>query len=290
MEFAIDTKNKEIAAKNAKYGIYFCKECGELSFLRIPKDKIPHFYHSQYNGKCSLSVKGNQDNIFQYAEIEKYFNILQNEYSSRWNEAIDNLIKYDCLSRLYGKEWAINPINIYINTHIENIDEALLYEFIHILSGIKTIKAFQLLLLYKDFKILEEEKRKYIEELVYKRCRFSDEIFKYVLNTTEIDLFTKFKIFCNMSSKQIKIMLKNENYIMFNDVYYTLMKDDVERYNYFFRKYQNIKKEILYSKMIIYEIERVRMFYYLKNNENKIYNNIYNYICENKSPTSSNKR
>jgi hypothetical protein len=164
VDIAINKKNEEVFAENANYDIYFCTECGELAFLRRPNNKHPHFYHIKYNEKCSLSVKSNNEPFSFNVMVEKAYNILQNDYSQRWIEAINDLIKYDCLFRLYGKEWAISPINLYINYHIENIEEQLFYEFLHIISGINNLRAFKLLLNYISFSILNQENREILEK------------------------------------------------------------------------------------------------------------------------------
>ena len=166
MDIAKNRKNETVYAENSDYGIYFCTECGELTFLRRPRNKNAHFYHNKYNENCSLSIASNTDSFFHNKIIDDAYNILQKDYSQRWIEAIDSLIKYGCLYRLYGKDWAINPINLYINYHIDDIEKSIFYEFLHILSGINNLFAFKLLLGYIAFSILNQEEREILEKTI----------------------------------------------------------------------------------------------------------------------------
>ena len=266
MDAAIDKKNEKIFAKNAKYGIYFCIECGELSFLRKPKNKSPHFYHIKYNVNCSLSVKSNDETLFINSIIEDAYNILQKNYSERWVEAIDSLIESDCLFRLYGKEWAINPINLYINKHVENIDEAIFYEFLHIISGTNNLRAFKLLLDYTNFTLLRQEYKETIEETIYRNYLHSEEIFNFILDGKELDIYQKFKLYCHMPNSYRKIMIKTDDYKIFCDIDYLLDKNCIERYKYFNKKY---KSDILFNKMLLYKINSIR-----NSPENKLFRSI----------------
>jgi hypothetical protein len=285
MDMALNPQGKRIVASGAKYGIYFCTECHELSFLRKQINAKAHFYHVRYNDKCSLSVKSNRD--FNNVLVKKYFDILQCKYSDRWNEAIDILIVHNYLHLLYGKEWALTPITYYINTHIENISTELFYEFIYILIGINTIKSFKILLQIMDFRIITNDNRNLIEEYIYSEYTYSDEIFDYILNELKPDEFFMLKYFVNTSEKQQKIILKNEKYNIISDIVYIFSsKNHIERYNYFVNKYNNTTsngQKNRFNEMVLYYIE-----YYQNKPEykllriNNIYNDLYEYIINNK--------
>jgi hypothetical protein len=286
MDSAKNKKNEIAYANNAAYGIYFCIECGELSFLRKPLNKNAHFYHSRYNEKCSLSVKGNENFFNSNQIIENAINILKENYSNRWLEAIDCLIQNECLSFLYGKEWAINPVNLYINNHLENIEPSVFYEFLHILSGINNIKAFKLLLSYVNFSLLNEEEREDIEQYSLEKYLHSVEIINYIINENEINDYQKFKLFCHVPENKIYLLKNSTIYNIIRDIDYLLKKDNIERYKYFMKKYKDI---IHLKNMVLYKINLVRndpsykLYRAINGIKKNIYDELFDYLTNESS-------
>jgi hypothetical protein len=291
MNIALTDKNEQVLAKDAKYGVYFCTECGELSFLRRPTNGDPHFYHSVYNQECSLSVKGKTswDNTEIY---DKSIELLQQNYPQRWINAIDNLNKYGFLCRLYGKEWALSPINYYINCHIEDIDESLFYEFIHIISGINTENAIKALKIYLLMPLLGDKNRQYLLENLYKRCARNKSLLEIMLDGSKNDILVKYKMYSYMNEKEQKEYLKSHKpSINYNDIDYTLDKDHIERYKYFLNKYKKDNLDEIFTQMIKFKMDFIRnkpenkllrsIKHITENFFDDLYEYVYNVSCPN---------
>jgi ssDNA-binding Zn-finger/Zn-ribbon topoisomerase 1 len=52
MREAYNQKNELVSANNASHGRHSCPSCGGPVYLRVPRDKEPHFYHRPKNPGC----------------------------------------------------------------------------------------------------------------------------------------------------------------------------------------------------------------------------------------------
>lgn len=279
MEIAINKNNELVTAVNAIHDIYFCSECGELSFLRKPDGKIPHFYHFNYNEKCSLCVKGTNNIISN--SIKNALTNLQSNYPDRWNEAIICLYNNDCLYRLRGKAWAVNPLGNFLYSKLKQIDDSLYCAILDILLSIENFKSFKMLIDFIESPILDKEKMFYIEEEIYKRITYSSEKYQYIIDKN-LEIMQLYKFFCHMDNNQKNNILKNEKYKIFEDVDYILDKDSIERYKYF----QNKHDKTLLTNMLLYRINSLRnraewkLYRSINKISNDLYEDLYEYIKE----------
>jgi hypothetical protein len=279
---AINYKKQIVSATNAKYDPHWCPECKELVFLRKPKNAIPHFYHMRYNEICSLCVDKKEGIAFEKYNFEKELSELKTIYSERWNNAIDNLIQYDGLHLLYGKEWALTPINYYINTHIENITSELFYLFFHIISGVNNLKAFKTLQMLLDFPFFDKENRNFMWDELYRNCN-NEEVFEYILTELHPDIFIMYRYYLYMTKEQQKRVIKNKDYEPLSWLYYILSPNNrIEKYSYVIKKYKkqwNDNKYDLFNDLIIYCIEHTRNRLF---GNKSAYDDLYQYVKEQK--------
>lgn len=208
MNIAKNAKQLLVNAENANYGIYFCSECNQLVYLRKPSQQIPHFYHFRFNPSCSYCIKSGEDQwnngineSFQAIETLKKNSTLEN-----WFSAIDCLIRNNHLFLLAGLEWAINPVSLYINNHIETITRENLYKLVLVFINNQSVRSTIVLFNTLSIPKLTKSDQVSIISTYVKYCsHISDEVVNHLLdNDCHIEII--FKVFPYLSSgKQIEI-------------------------------------------------------------------------------------
>ena len=185
MDKAMNSKKEIINASEANYDNYFCIECGELSYLRKPYDKEPHFYHFRFNENCSLSSESFSDFNLRNRILIENEALLKTNYTERWIEAIDNLIKYNGLFLLFKKEWATKPLCYYLmkmeNTNIENA-----LPLLHILFSINYEKTDYIFFI-KKFSVNRIIEEKLLKNILYKMNIIPLRFFEFILNNDPYD-------------------------------------------------------------------------------------------------------
>jgi ssDNA-binding Zn-finger/Zn-ribbon topoisomerase 1 len=210
MEEAINTEKRKIKAIEAIHGIYFCPECGEKVHLRISNDKMPHFYHRKHNENCSLSIKSNNG----YFNINEFLNILQVNYKERWIEAIDKLIKYNFLYALDGKEWALNPLEYYIDKYFCNMNIEIYFQLLSLIVTIDNEKSDYLFIKFIiNDKLCQKDKIYLIKNKIKKLRPINTETFLKIVDNIELDKDTIFNLLLNkMGSLEYNKLLKENKY------------------------------------------------------------------------------
>lgn len=184
MEAALNARNEIVYAGNAEYGIYFCMECGRPAYLRKPFDKEAHFYHFRIEKKCSLCHENTASGFnYSYTEIQKAISILaKNTTKENWFFAIDLLLRYDQLSWLSNYEWAIDPINLYINNRIEHLDNNTFYKLLTVLIDNNCEKSFVVVLrLFYLNKLKNEEREAIIKYILKNISSITDKLFNVLI-------------------------------------------------------------------------------------------------------------
>ena len=215
MEEALNAEKKIITAEKAVHGIYFCIECGEKVHLRRMIDKAPHFYHYKYNEICTLSIKSNNS----FFNVDDIINILKSKYKERWSEAINKLIKYDFLEVLTGKDWALNPLDYYMNKYFNIIDKNTFFKLLSTIISIDNEKSEQLLYKFIVSNKLSYNEKKYLIECTLKNNRpINIETFEYIVNNIELSNSIMFEIiYKKMGSMEYNKLLKESKceYLIF---------------------------------------------------------------------------
>ena len=211
MEEAINTEKKIINAKDAIHGIYFCPECGEIVHYRMSIDKIPHFYHRKYNENCSLSVQTNNG----YFNVNNILNILQTNYKERWIEAINKLIKHNYLYALDGKEWAINPLEYYIDNYFDNINIEVFYQLLLTIVTIDNEKSDSLFFKLIIFDKLSRKDKIHLLKIKMKKLRYiNTNTFLMLIDIIDLDKSIIFDLlYYKMDSLDYNRLLKENKYI-----------------------------------------------------------------------------
>ncbi|GHU62889.1 hypothetical protein FACS189445_6060 [Spirochaetia bacterium] len=278
MEKAMNSKGQIIYAECADYDEYYCVECSELSFLRKPSNAVPHFYHEEYNENCSLCTGtsngwGNTENIWKQC-IE----ILQKNYSDRWNWAIDNLIKYDLLSLLNGKAWALKRIHLYINSRKETITENLYNQFLGIIVSINTMESFKYFFEYIDLGKHRGFKTENIEKWGFEGMKLTNDINKYITTGLKPDIFTMFKFYLNMLETQKRLVLMDSTYTKIRDVFRIFFhRNPLDEYNKVLTDknyWSNINRDE-FEDMLLYYIEWYNKHYNKKKVNDVRCNDLY---------------
>jgi len=283
---AINTKKQIVPADNAEYNPHWCPECKELVFLRKPKNAIPHFYHARYNINCSLCVEKKDNFSFIEYNFEKDLSELKMAYSERWNNAIDNLIKYEGLDLLYGKDWALEPIKFYINSHLENINNELFYIFFHIISGINNVNAFKALQMLLNLPIINKKHKEYLNNILYKCCK-NEEVFEYILFQLRPDIFTMYMYFIDMTQQQQQKIILDKEYEPISWLHYIFSANNrIDKYKYVIKKYSNQwnnDKYDSFNNLLLFCIEKIRNDFSNRLFGNcNAYDDLYQYIKEHK--------
>jgi hypothetical protein len=224
MDFARNTKNEIVYADSSPYGIYFCEHCKEKAHLRKSKNMKPHFYHFRYNSDCPLCEGTNEYQINKKI-IDKSLKDLQNNYPQLWIEAIDNLIKYNCLYFLTGKIWAIRPINSYINKKMEILLKSpeLFFQLLTVLLHIDTKFSNDLLQIYLPYSIINESDKEYIIKEMGSNEKniesISSDFFNHIISESAYDPHIIYPFIQKMNDEQRQIISKDEKYCMLPLVY-----------------------------------------------------------------------
>jgi tetratricopeptide (TPR) repeat protein len=115
MDRALTTENKIILAVDAEPGNYFCIECHNKVHWRNITERGPQFFHWRRNHECPLCSDG--DGGWDEEYYKTYLGI---NYKERWIETIDELRCFGNLDWLRNKDWALNPLQFYLNEIITN--------------------------------------------------------------------------------------------------------------------------------------------------------------------------
>jgi hypothetical protein len=277
MEKALHFDGKEVFAYSADCGYYLCPECGELVYLRRPKDNEPYFYHNKYNEKCSFSIKSNSTWISYKTLIKEAINILKTDYRKRWIEAINVLIKYDSLNLLENKDWAINPIRLYIDSNINNLNKETFYQLLTLLVNFNDEKLYNMLFKLLDLNILNNNERNILlKKYFVKISSTTKDLFDFIINTDNIEKRLVFQfIYKKMGHFEHQKLLKNnkyENLVFLTQILINYKKDHDEMH--LFNEYNRInnsyrkswsKDESLYFNILLKE-ELIKMNIHFKNN------------------------
>ena len=150
----------------------------------MPKDKSTYFRHFRYNENCSLSVKSN----FDYFNVNSIIKILKENYKERWVYAINSLIEHDHLHILEGKNWALNPLNYYINKFYDSLKEGTYFQLLILIISIDDEKVDGLFYKFLDSRNLNQDSKKYLLRKALNNMRpITRKTFEFI--TSEIELF-----------------------------------------------------------------------------------------------------
>jgi competence CoiA-like predicted nuclease len=214
MNIAKNAQQEIIHAENAKYGIYFCTECEQLVYLRQPSHQVPHFYHHRFNSDCSLCTLNN--NEVWRLKLQESLNaqeILKNSTPENWANAIECLIRNDHLYLLSGYEWALKPVSMYINNHIEIITHDnlfnLLLTIINHESRNCTSVLFRLIFLPK---ITKSDQLKIFELFLNGCSLISDNLIDQLMEEN-ISIDVLYNIFPYMTNKKQKELFRKQKYM-----------------------------------------------------------------------------
>jgi hypothetical protein len=178
MEKAINTKKEMVYAFDVSYGIYFCPECADRVYWREIPGRAPHFYHFRHNKLCSLSTESTSG----YFIIGEYINILKTNYRERWMEAIKNIIQYDFLNILCGKEWALNPLEYYIDKSYDSMDIDIFIRLLSVIIIIDNEKADDLFYKFLDLTNLNQNEKCILEDVIKNSMLINRELYDAILN------------------------------------------------------------------------------------------------------------
>jgi hypothetical protein len=224
MDFARNSKQELVYADSSSHGIYFCEYCKEKVHLRRPENMKPHFYHFRYNSDCSL-CEGTNDYQINKKSIDKSLKDLQTNYPRLWMEAIDNLIKYNCLYLLDGKTWAANPVNNYINKKIEILLKTpeLFFRLLTVLLHINNKTSNNSLQDYLMFPMFNDIDKEYlIKELgnnIKNIASITDDFFKHIISKNTYNPHLIYPFIQKMSDEQMQIISRHEKYCMLPLIY-----------------------------------------------------------------------
>lgn len=246
MEFAKNCLQKVVCANSAEYGIYFCTECDDLAYLRKSQQVTPHFYHFRYNSDCSLCNTQNYGQAsFKLNESQKACDILRKNSSQKnWFEAINCLLRNEHLYLLSNCEWAIGPISLYINNHIEIITHETIYKLITLFIDNNSYKFSAVLMHSLMIPLFNDEDRKLIIDKYFHKKEILTNTVLTGLIKADSSLIVMYYLYKHLSKYQQNAITEKKKYgfikilVVVDDKKTSDLKC-IQEYNYF--KTLNIK-------------------------------------------------
>ena len=118
----VNEADEEVSPYNASYdNIYYCAYCHCVSFLRIPENTSPHFYHSHKPSKYCLQYVGGKDGNFEGEVVDHGI-----DYEKRRRETISRLIENGneaWLQENRNESWLLGRLDPLTEGNAESQDE-----------------------------------------------------------------------------------------------------------------------------------------------------------------------
>lgn len=214
MEYAKNAALKVVSASNAEYGIYHCTECNRLAYLRRTEEITPHFYHFRYNSACTLcNIKEYGEASYKLTESQQVCDTLRkNATLKNWFDAINCLLRNNHLYLLQNCEWAIRPISLYINNHMETISHETIYKLISLFLESDNDKFSKILLnSIMNPLITVNDRIRIIDDYFRKKKQIDDALLTGIL-TENTSPFILLYLFRYLTENQRKTVQEYEKY------------------------------------------------------------------------------
>jgi hypothetical protein len=217
MEKAITSKNEIVYASelDVGHGNYFCTECrGKVHWREIP-GRATHFYHDYHDEAykcCSLSSKSISPFDSFINDSIRILRIIN--YRERWIGTINDMIQHGILRYLNGKEWALNPLEHYIDKLYPSINIDIFLKLLSVITTINNERADNLIYKYLGSTYLNQNDKKRLLEYALKNSRIIDiKTFDTIVGNVDLNNTKLFEIiYKKLDHLGYKLLLSQKRY------------------------------------------------------------------------------